>query len=138
MCEEFGIFLGDDSRSFRRVVQCDKKPPSGTIKDCPYYRFTMEGSGHHLGGLSCWASGETGGKGAGGDYQSPSAESSYQRTGLSRCESRFKDTGSDNRSFSGGYLSRPRKVFSSQASDKSGIKGTGGSATATTSSNKGI
>lgn len=136
MCEDLTVIIGDEMRSIGRPIECNKKPPGCNFKDCPYYRPSLV--------ASCppsWPSGKTGGKGPGGDYLYPPAQSCYQKTSLpswGSSESSGKGTGSDNRSFSAGYLSRLWKGFSSQACDKSVSKDTGGGKDATASGKNGI
>lgn len=137
MCQDLAFIIGDELKSLR-PIECNKKPPGGTLKDCLCYRFSLVDS------VSNWQgppTGKTDGKGAGGDYLSSSAQSCCQKTGLpslGSSESGGKDTGSDNPSFSAGYLSRLRKAFSSQACDKSVSKDTGGTSTTMGSGKNGI
>lgn len=138
MCQDLTVTIGDEMKSIGRPIECSKKPPGATFKDCPYYRPSLVAS---VGSPPSWPSGKTGGKDAGGDYLYSSAQSRCQKTSLpswGSSESGGKDTGSDNRSFSAGYLSRLRKGFSSQACDKSVSKDTGGGKDATASGKNGI
>lgn len=126
MCQEYGVIIGEQTRSYGPATECDKKPLGGTVKDCPNYQFLLVGSGRHWMSFSNWPSGQIGNLGTscagiggtdtGGDNPS-----------LGSGESGGKDNGSNNWSFSAGYLSRLRKGLPSWASSESGGKGTGDS-----------
>lgn len=58
MCQEFEITnIVNGVTNFERITkECDLKPATGNIKDCPNYKFHAAGSSRRKGTLPEWAS----------------------------------------------------------------------------------
>lgn len=46
MCNEYGIIIGEQLQASGPPIECDKKPPGATARDCPNYRFLLVASDH--------------------------------------------------------------------------------------------
>jgi hypothetical protein len=68
MCQVFETtsIVGNETKVERHTVECDKKPPGGTVEQCPQYKFTPAGSSRKKKGLPSWSSDNSGDKGTGG------------------------------------------------------------------------
>lgn len=64
MCQLYETvnIVGKETKVERHTVECDKKPPGGTIEQCPNYKFIPAGSSRKKKGLPAWASGKPGDK----------------------------------------------------------------------------
>ena len=57
MCTEYFITktVGGEPKHETIIDECDKKPASGTFKDCPDYKYIPSGSSRQRKGLPSWA-----------------------------------------------------------------------------------
>lgn len=139
MCNEYGIIIGEQLQASGPRIECDKKPPGATARDCPNYRFEFVASAHWI-PFSSSPSVQIGSTGVGSILGTDNRDDnpSFCSGGPGG-----KNTiGSNDRAFSAGYLNRLRKGLPSYKSGESGRKCTGdgkdtsGSSTAAASGRK--
>lgn len=137
MCKEYGIIIGEQPQPYRPAIECHKKPPGATARDCPDYMFLLLPSDHRM-SFSSSPSFQIGGTGVGSIGTGNGGDNpSFGSGGPGG-----KDTGGNDRAYSAGYLSRLRKGLPSWKSGEPGGKGTGnnqdtgGSSTAAASGKK--